>query len=76
MRDRGKPLARGEVFGCWTIVRESVPDRRGARYLCRAICCGGERVMALRNLKKAATAATGKCVHCKGGGGRKALAHG
>jgi hypothetical protein len=56
---------KGTVFGCWVIVRPSAIDSHGRhRYLCRAICCGGERILRpdyLRGKKRA-------CVHCKGNG--------
>lgn len=58
-------LARGEVAGCWAVVRLSTPDGHGRRrYLCKSTCCGRERVLRDDYVRRAKHV----CVHCKGNG--------
>ena len=33
-------VPKGTVFGCWTVLRPAPNEGRGARYTCRATCCG------------------------------------
>jgi len=62
---------KGTAFGCWVIVREAAPGGRGRqRFLCRASCCGQEKIMLAHNLARRPAV----CVHCKGNGQKKAEA--
>ena len=64
---RGVPrpeLKRGQVFGNWTVLRESWKKGGQRRYLVRATCCGREVIKFLADILRCSKA----CVHCKGDG--------
>jgi hypothetical protein len=64
---RGVPLPdlnRGEVYGCWVVVRSSSPLHRRRRYLVRSLCCSRETVTTINNILRR----NKSCVHCKGNG--------
>jgi len=60
--------ARGQVFGCFVVVRESYPQH-GTRFLyVRALCCQREKRVDIRVLVRSINTS---CTHCRG---RKARA--
>jgi hypothetical protein len=73
MRKQLNLLTPGQVFGCWTVLREARADLgRRRRYLVRASCCGNEKVKRADDIMRAVP----RCLHCKVGPRQKAVARG
>ena len=68
-----RPLPqRGEVYGCWTVLRETRMVHKCRAFVCRASCCGAEVIKQHSDILRA----TPTCVHCKGNGkGGSSLRH-
>ena len=59
------PLNRGEVYGCWTVLRETTRGPAGqVRYMCRASCCGREVAKPHSDILRMSQ----RCLLCKGDG--------
>lgn len=51
---------RGEVYGCWMVLRDSFPLAGHRRYYARALCCMREQAISLGALVRRPE----KCNHC------------
>lgn len=64
LRPRRPLLKRGEVYGCWVVMREASPLYGAKRWMCRASCCGREIAKQHSDILRRVFA----CIHCKGNG--------
>jgi hypothetical protein len=64
LRPRRPLLNRGEVYGCWTVMRETSPLYGAKRWMCRASCCGKETAKQHSDILRRVFA----CIACKGNG--------